>query len=138
MLLKLVNPTHEPPPSLEIRTSTLSSDPRVPGVVLGQSKTPKSNSNWKGPPLLKLYCGDSTHSFLPRVYKLIFTAPVVPTFPKPSVNHELVPNPVGPVDGSPSPAWFQHVFGGNPAVKSSNDGATIAEHGVEKVYGPAQ
>ena len=38
------NPFHVTPPSLEIKTSTLSSDPSVPGLVVGHVKIPKSNS----------------------------------------------------------------------------------------------
>ena len=54
------------------------------------------------------------------MYRLIPTAPVFPTFPKPSWYQLLNPKLNGPVPGSPSPATSQHVFGGNPPEKSSS------------------
>ena len=66
------------------------------------------------------------------MYRLIFTAPVVPAFPKPSSSQELVPKFVGPLEGSPSPAWSQQAFGGNPPLKSSKFGGAIATQGVVK------
>ena len=61
----------------------------------------------------------------------------MPTFPKPSVNHELFPKADGPVNGVPSPACSQHWFGVKPAVKSSNYGGSNAPQGVVKLNGPA-
>ena len=72
------------------------------------------------------------------VYKFILTAPVVPTFPKPSVNQELDPKSVGPVEGSPLLATSQHSFGGNPDSKSSKFGGIISQQAVENENGPAQ
>ena len=126
------------PPSLEISTSTLSSDPNWPGLDWFHVNTPKSNSIWKGPPLEKSYWGHRIHSCFPSVKRFTLAAPVVPTFPNPSCVQLLVPIPVGPVPGSPSPAWSQHAFGGNPLEKSSNCDGTKAAHGVVKVKGPDQ
>ena len=65
--------------------------------------------------------------------RFTFTAPVVPEFAKPSVIQLLIPRPVGPVPGSPSPACSQQALGGNQLEKSSNCDGTKAAHGVVKV-----
>ena len=72
------------------------------------------------------------------MYRLIPTAPVFPTFPKPSWYQLLNPKLNGPVPGSPSPATSQHIFGGNPTEKSSSCGGVKAAHGVIKEKGPDQ
>jgi hypothetical protein len=44
LLLKFLITSQEAPPSLVINTSTLSSEPKVPGDVPFAGNTPKSNS----------------------------------------------------------------------------------------------
>ena len=63
---------------------------------------------------------------------------MVPTLPNPSLDQSLVPNPVGPDDRSPLPAWPQQSVGRYPVEKFSNWGGVNAKQGVVNVDGNDQ
>ena len=72
----------------------------------------------------------------PVVKMLYLKAPVVPTFPKPSVAQLLLPNVAGPATKLPLSASSQHE--GTYVVKSSNEGTVNTEQAVVKFNGPTQ